>query len=43
MNRGRIKFKYLLSVWKTMPDYPTQEDVVYELSLYLIKDGRPNG
>ena len=43
MNRNKIKFKYLLSVWKTMPDYPTQEDVVYELSLYLIKDGRPNG
>jgi hypothetical protein len=26
-----------------MPDYPTKEDVVYELSVYLMKDGRPNG
>jgi len=43
MNRNKIKFKYLLGVWKTLPEYPTPEDVIYELSLYLLKDGRPNG
>jgi len=26
-----------------MPDYPTKEDVIYELNVYLTKDGRPNG
>jgi hypothetical protein len=43
MNRTRIKFKYLMNLWKTLPHYPTKEDVVYELSVYLLKDGRPNG
>lgn len=43
MDRNKIKFKYLLGVWKTFPEYPTLEDVIYELSLYLLKDGRPNG
>jgi hypothetical protein len=43
MNKNNIKFKYLLGLWKTMPQYPTKEDVVYEISLYLLKDKRPNG
>jgi hypothetical protein len=43
MNRNKIKFKYLLGVWKTLPEYPTSDDIVYELSLYLLKDGRPHG
>ena len=43
MNRNKVKFKYLMNLWKTLPDYPTKEDVVYELSVYLAKDGRPNG
>ena len=32
-----------MGVWKTLPDYPTKEDIVYEISLYLLKDKRPNG
>ena len=32
-----------MNLWRTMPDYPTQEDVIYELNVYLMKDGRPNG
>ena len=32
-----------MNVWKSMEDYPTQEDIIYELSSYLHKDGRPNG
>lgn len=26
-----------------MSGYPTKEDIIYELSSYLVKDGRPNG
>ena len=43
MDKNKIKFKYLMNLWRAMPDYPTKEDVVYELSVYLMKDGRPNG
>ena len=43
MDKNKIKFKYLMNLWKTMPEYPTKEDLIYELSVYLMKDGRPNG
>ena len=43
MNKNKIKFKYILNLWKLLPDYPTKEDIIYEMSVYLIKDGRPNG
>jgi hypothetical protein len=43
MNRNKAKLKYLLNIWKSLPQYPTKEDVVYEITAYLIKDGRPNG
>ena len=43
MNRNKIKFKYLLGVWKTLPNYPNQDDILYEISSYLLKDNRPNG
>ena len=43
MNRNKIKIKYLMNLWKSLPNYPTPEDVIWELSYYLIKDGRPNG
>jgi hypothetical protein len=43
MNRNKIKFKYLLNLWKNLPSYPTKEDVAYEITVYLIKDGRSNG
>jgi hypothetical protein len=26
-----------------MPNYPTKEDIIYELSLFLLKDKRPGG
>jgi hypothetical protein len=32
-----------MNLWRTMPNYPTKEDAIYELSVYLVKDGRPNG
>jgi hypothetical protein len=43
MNKNKIKFKYLLNLWKNLPSYPTKEDVAYEITVYLIKDGRSNG
>lgn len=32
-----------MNLWKSLPTYPTKEDVIYELSCYLAKDGRPGG
>ena len=43
MNKAKIKFKYLMGLWKSLPEYPTKEDIVYEISVYLLKDGRNNG
>ena len=43
MERNKTKFKYLLGIWKSLPSYPTNEDVSYEISSYLIKDGRNGG
>lgn len=43
MEKNKLKMKYLLGVWKDLPEYPTKEDIIYELNSYLIKDGRPDG
>lgn len=43
MEKNKLKMKYLLGIWKDLPEYPTKEDVIYELNSYLIKDGRPDG
>jgi hypothetical protein len=43
MERDKLKIKYLLGIWKDLPEYPTEEDVIYELNSYLLKDGRPDG
>jgi hypothetical protein len=43
MNKNKVKLKYVLNLWKHLPQYPTKEDIIYELSVFLIKDGRPNG
>lgn len=43
MERNKIEFKYLMGLWKSLPGYPTKKDIIYELSVYLLKDGRPNG
>jgi hypothetical protein len=32
-----------MGLWKTLPEYPNQDDIIYEISLYLTKDRRPNG
>ena len=43
MNKNKIEFKYLMGIWKSLPDYPTKSDIIYELNVYLLKDGRPDG
>lgn len=43
MEKNKLKIKYLLGIWKDLPEYPTKEDIIYELNSYLIKDGRPDG
>jgi hypothetical protein len=43
MDRNKIKLKYLLNIWKTLPNYPTIEDAIYEINLFLLKEGKPNG
>lgn len=43
MDYKKLKMKYHLGIWKDLADYPTSEDLIYELNTYLIRDGRPNG
>ena len=43
MEKNKIKMKYHMGIWKELPDYPCDEDVIFELNTYLVKDGRPNG
>jgi len=43
MNKNKVKFKYILGLWKSLPEYPTKEDIIYEITIYLIKDSKPNG
>lgn len=40
MSREKTKFKYLMGLWKSMPDYPTKEDFKYEVSVYLAKQAK---
>lgn len=41
MNRNRIKLKYVLNLWKSLPGYPTKEDALYEIKSFLVRDSRP--
>jgi hypothetical protein len=43
MEKNKLKMKYLLGIWKELPEYPTREDIIYETNSYLLKDGRPDG
>jgi len=43
MNKKQLKLKYLMGLWKTLPNYPTAEDVCYELQLHLQKEGLSQG
>jgi len=43
MEKNKIKMKYHMGIWKELPAYPTEEDIIFELNSYLIRDGRPHG
>jgi hypothetical protein len=43
MEKNKIKMKYHMGIWKELPAYPTEEDVIFELNSYLVRDGRPQG
>lgn len=43
MDKNKLKMKYHMGIWKDLPDYPTSEDIIFELNSYLIRDGRPQG
>ena len=32
-----------MGIWKELPSYPTEEDIIFELNNYLVRDGRPEG
>ena len=31
-----------MGLWKSLPTYPTKEDLEHEISIYLLKEGKPN-
>lgn len=37
MNKDKLPVKYLISIWKTLPGYPTREDVLFEVHQYISK------
>lgn len=43
MDKNKMKMKYHMGIWKDLPEYPCEEDIIFELNVYLVKDGRPNG
>lgn len=43
MNPAKTKLKYLMGLWKTLPGYPTPEDVAHEISAYLKKGAKGDG
>lgn len=40
MEKNKVKLKYHLNLWRTLPSYPTQEDILYEIYSFLLKDGK---
>ena len=42
INQEKVPFKYHLKMWKALPDYPTVEDFMYELCLYMSKISKTN-
>jgi hypothetical protein len=43
MEKNKLKMKYHMGIWKELPSYPCEEDVIFELNSYLVRDGRPQG
>lgn len=32
---NNTKFKYLMGIWKILPEYPTEDDIIYEIKEFL--------
>lgn len=37
MNKDKLPVKYHISIWKTLPDYPTRTDILFEIYTYISK------
>lgn len=37
INQDNTPIKYLMNVWKSLPNYPTKLDVLYEICTFLTK------
>ena len=37
MDNNKLPIKYQISIWKTLPAYPTRADVLFELYTYIGK------
>lgn len=35
MNKDKLPIKYHIGVWKTLPGYPSKQDVLYEITAYM--------
>jgi hypothetical protein len=40
MNKEHVPIKYHLSMWKSLPGYPTGQDFLYEVLSYLEKNSK---
>lgn len=40
MEKNKTKIKYLLGIWKNLDNYPTEEDLEYEIESHLKKDNK---
>jgi hypothetical protein len=40
MDINKIPVKYSLGLWKTLPAYPTRQDVIYEIHVWMTKNKR---
>jgi len=40
LNKENIPIKYHLSMWKSLPGYPTGQDFLYEVLSYLEKNAK---
>lgn len=37
MDKKKLPIKYQIGIWKTLPNYPTKNDILYELQVHVSK------
>jgi len=42
MNKNKLKVKWLLGIYKVLPNYPTQEDILFDLVEFLYQKDQIN-